>query len=60
MLRVYARTREREKAWKLGGLCFVGSAVLAPVLMMIFERKFAWGFMEVRLFPKGGVCAMLT
>ncbi|KAB8304142.1 hypothetical protein EYC80_003562 [Monilinia laxa] len=47
MLRVYARTREREKAWKLGGLCFVGSAVLAPVLMMIFERKFAWGFMEV-------------
>ncbi|TGO81816.1 hypothetical protein BPOR_1005g00010 [Botrytis porri] len=28
MLRVYARTREREKAWKLGGLCFVGSAVL--------------------------------
>ncbi|ESZ93118.1 hypothetical protein SBOR_6490 [Sclerotinia borealis F-4128] len=47
MLRVYARTREREKAWKLGGLCFVGSAVLAPILMIIFERKFAWGFMEV-------------
>ncbi|KAJ8065917.1 hypothetical protein OCU04_005016 [Sclerotinia nivalis] len=47
MLRVYARTREREKAWKLGGLCFVGSAVLAPVLMMIFEGKYAWGFMEV-------------
>ncbi|KAF7852951.1 hypothetical protein EAF04_010828 [Stromatinia cepivora] len=47
MLRVYARTREREKAWKLGGLCFVGSAVLAPVLMMIFKKKYAWGFMEV-------------
>lgn len=47
MLRVYARTREREKAWKLGGFSFIGCAVLAPIFMMIFERKLAWGFMEV-------------
>ncbi|TVY53364.1 ER lumen protein-retaining receptor, partial [Lachnellula suecica] len=47
MLRVYARTREREKAWKLGGVSFVGSAVLAPFMMMIFKSKIQWSFMEV-------------
>jgi hypothetical protein len=49
MLRVYARTREREKAWKLGALCLVGSAIGAPLVMMIFQRKVYWGLMEVRL-----------
>lgn len=48
MLRVYARTREREKAWKLGGFAFVGSAVAAPFIMMIFKKKAAWSFIEVR------------
>jgi len=47
MLRVYARTREREKAWKLGGVSFVGSAIAAPFIMMIFDDKRAWSFMEV-------------
>jgi hypothetical protein len=51
MMRVYARTREREKAWKFGGACFVGSAVLAPIVMMIFRKKYAWGFVEVCLPP---------
>ncbi|KAM3086142.1 hypothetical protein ACMFMG_000282 [Clarireedia jacksonii] len=50
MLRVYARTRERETAWKLGGLCLVGSAALAPVLFivenMVKQRK-NWGIMEL-------------
>jgi len=46
MLRVYARTREREKAWKLGAWCLGGSAVLAPIVMMIFRRKLYWGFIE--------------
>ncbi|TVY46254.1 ER lumen protein-retaining receptor A [Lachnellula occidentalis] len=47
MLRVYARTREREKAWQLGGVSFVGSAVLAPFVMLIFTRKVEWSFTEV-------------
>jgi hypothetical protein len=48
MLRVYARTREREKAWKLGGVAFVGSAIAAPFIMMIFKKKAIWSFVEVR------------
>jgi NO-binding membrane sensor protein with MHYT domain len=47
MLRVYARTREREKAWKFGAACLGGSAVLAPFVMMIFENKGMWGLGEV-------------
>ncbi|PQE31433.1 ER lumen retaining receptor protein [Rutstroemia sp. NJR-2017a WRK4] len=49
MLRVYARTRERETAWKLGGICLVGSVALAPVLLivenLVKDRK-NWGPME--------------
>jgi ER lumen protein retaining receptor len=37
MTRVYARTREREKAWKLGGYAFGGSLVAAPLVSMIFN-----------------------
>ncbi|KAK0126957.1 hypothetical protein ONS96_006520 [Cadophora gregata f. sp. sojae] len=47
MLRVYARTREREKAWKLGAACLVGSAVGAPLMMMIFKKTRYWGWMEI-------------
>jgi hypothetical protein len=47
MLRVYARTREREKAWQLGALCLAASAIGAPFMMMIFENKSRWGWMEV-------------
>lgn len=47
MLKVYARTREREKAWKFGAICLVGSAVGAPFMMMIFKPKHLWGFQEV-------------
>lgn len=46
MLFVYARTREREKAWKLSALCFGVAAVGAPLVMLIFRRKFD-GFIEV-------------
>jgi hypothetical protein len=49
MLRVYARTRERETAWKLGALCLVGSAIGAPFIMMIFKSKAVWGIQEVRI-----------
>jgi hypothetical protein len=47
MLRVYARTREREKAWKLGAFSLIGSAIGGPIFMMIFKDKSAWGWMEV-------------
>lgn len=51
MMRVYARTREREKAWKLGGACLAGSAVLAPLIMLIFRKKsdplYGWGWIEL-------------
>ncbi len=47
MLRVYARTRERETAWKLGAFSLVGSAIAAPFVMMIFKSKALWGFQEV-------------
>ncbi|PSS28452.1 hypothetical protein M430DRAFT_63574 [Amorphotheca resinae ATCC 22711] len=47
MLRVYARTREREKAWKLGGICLTVSAVGAPFLMLVARDKSQYGFVEV-------------
>jgi hypothetical protein len=37
MLRVYARTREREKAWHLGMYCLGGSIVGAPIVTLIFR-----------------------
>jgi len=39
MLRVYARTREREAAWKLGAYCLGGALILAPLVNLIFRKK---------------------
>ena len=39
MMKVYARTREREKAWKFGAYCLGGSVVLGPVLAAITMKK---------------------
>lgn len=50
MMRVYARTREREKAWKIGGWSLGGSLVTAPFIMMIFRKKSIWTFPEVSCF----------
>jgi len=51
MLRVYARTREREKAWKLGGACLGASIVLSPLVMMIFRKRkdalYGWSLVEL-------------
>jgi hypothetical protein len=49
IFKVYPRTRERERAWKLGMWSTIGSLVLAPFAIMIFERKGYPGnwFMEV-------------
>jgi hypothetical protein len=38
MTSVYARTREREKAWKFGLYCLVGSMVVAPIWYLIFWK----------------------
>lgn len=46
MMRVYARTREREKAWKLGAYCLGGSLVLAPIVAGIVLREYIT-FVEV-------------
>lgn len=37
MTRVFARTREREKAWRLGGYCFGASLVAAPLVTILFR-----------------------
>ena len=49
MMRVFPRTRERERAWKLAIWSAIGSLVLAPLAILIFEGGFPrhW-FMEVR------------
>jgi len=46
MMKVYARTREREKAWKMGAWILAGSVIGAPIVTMIFRYKAAWTFME--------------
>ncbi|CAO2649755.1 Nn.00g010470.m01.CDS01 [Neocucurbitaria sp. VM-36] len=56
MTSVYARTREREKAWKFGMYCLLGSVVVAPFWYLIFKQwvighstflKLLWVFSEV-------------
>ena len=39
MMRVYARTREREKAWRLGAYCLGVSIILAPIFDAAAEKK---------------------
>lgn len=42
LLRVYARTREEEREWKITAIILGGSAVAAPILKMIFKRDSDW------------------
>ncbi|KAL9115684.1 MAG: hypothetical protein Q9227_000052 [Pyrenula ochraceoflavens] len=46
MLRVYARTREREKAWRFGAICAAGSLVLAPFMTLIVDGTSGTTFIE--------------
>ncbi|QKX53532.1 uncharacterized protein TRUGW13939_00611 [Talaromyces rugulosus] len=46
MTYVYARTREREKSWKLATWCAVGSAIGAPVVLGI------WGAASKEGYPR--------
>lgn len=39
MMKVYARTREREKAWRLGAYCLGGSVLLSPIATVIAQGK---------------------
>ena len=50
MTKIFPRTRERENSWKLGGAVLLGSALLAPFVMMIFRSRALerWNFQEVR------------
>lgn len=47
MMRVFARTRERETAWKMGIATMTGSLALAPFVMMTFMKKIYWSFAQV-------------
>ncbi|KAJ5997068.1 hypothetical protein N7522_008728 [Penicillium canescens] len=38
IFKVYPRTRERERAWKLGMWSTLGSFVMAPIAILILER----------------------
>lgn len=38
MTRVYARTREKEKAFKLGGFSLGASLIAAPLIALIFQK----------------------
>ncbi|KAJ5834721.1 ER lumen protein retaining receptor [Penicillium robsamsonii] len=52
MMKVYPRTRETERAWKLGLWSVAGSVVLAPISIWLFEKEvyilwileFFWAF----------------
>jgi ER lumen protein retaining receptor len=46
MLRVFARTREREKAWRLGAYALGGSALATPLIGLIFEGSVVFRFTE--------------
>ncbi|KAF2006380.1 hypothetical protein P154DRAFT_518000 [Amniculicola lignicola CBS 123094] len=57
MTNVYARTREREKAWKMGLYSFAGSLLLAPFWYLIFKKwitgynpflKILWVYSEIQ------------
>ena len=39
MMRVYARTREREKAWRMGAFCLGGALLATPIVALIFKKE---------------------
>ena len=48
MMRVYARTREREKAWKLGAFCLGGAVATAPFVTFFAHGRAGTNINEVR------------
>ncbi|CAG8924983.1 unnamed protein product [Penicillium salamii] len=55
MMKVFPRTRERERAWKLGMWSVAGSLVLAPIAISVLEQEWpgdwfielCWAFSEI-------------
>lgn len=47
-MQVYARTRERERAWKLGAIALGGALFAAPFVTLINKKPHGTGFNEVR------------
>ncbi|KAI9669270.1 MAG: hypothetical protein M1829_005148 [Trizodia sp. TS-e1964] len=47
MTRLYARTREREQAWRLGLYCLGGSLIAAPIVTPILEGAARFQPMEI-------------
>lgn len=47
LLRLYPRSRERERAWKLGGAILTGAAVLAPFITMAAKKTGAPKFSAI-------------
>ena len=48
MMRVYARTRERERAWKLGAIALGGAMFAAPFVTLIHKGTHGTSVPEVR------------
>ena len=55
MTSVYARTREREKAWKFGMYCLLGSLLITPFWYLIFKKTVIGhsGFLKVSIQISG-------
>jgi hypothetical protein len=49
MMRVYARTREKEYAWKLATWSLAGSIASAPLICLIFRQWAKTTFTEVSI-----------
>lgn len=47
MMRVYARTRERERAWKLGAIALGGAMFAAPFVTLINKKPHGTNVNEV-------------
>lgn len=47
MVRIYPRTREREKAWRLTSYGTLGSLLTSPLLTLIVKGKSQFGLVEV-------------
>lgn len=47
MMRVYARTRERERAWKLGAIALGGAMFAAPLVTLINKKPHGTNVNEV-------------
>ena len=57
MLRKFPRTREKEKSWKLGGICAAGAFVGGPLVTLIFLGR-KTSFDQVKLKTSVGMARL--